>query len=96
MMSRKRSFTAQGEKGRTNCPAGLQPPAPNFTDGQEFGSSRPFRFLCPIIVASSGMGRKGFVLQFLQHTPAEFLSLLMSLVHVINRAVAVYCVVYAF
>jgi hypothetical protein len=58
--------------------------------------SRPFSVLCPLIVSSSRMGRKGLVLRFVQQTPAENLSLLMGLVHLINRDVAVDCVFYAF
>jgi hypothetical protein len=42
------------------------------------------------------MGRKGFVLRFVQHGPAEFLSLVMGVAHLIYRAVAVDCVIYAF
>jgi hypothetical protein len=42
------------------------------------------------------MGRKGFVLRIVQHTLAEILSLLKGVVHLINRDVAVDCVIYAF
>jgi hypothetical protein len=42
------------------------------------------------------MGRKRFVLQFVQHTLGEILSLLKGLVHLINRDVAVNYVIYAF
>jgi hypothetical protein len=77
-------------------PGGSKPSAPNHFDGLEFGSSRPFRFLCPIIVASSRMGRKGFVLPFVRHGPVDLLSLLTGLTHLIHRTIAVNCVVYAF
>jgi len=77
-------------------PGGSVPSAPNYIDGLELPHSRPFRFLCPFIVASSRMGRKGFVLQFVQPTLAELLSLLMGLARRIPSAVAVDCVVYAF
>jgi hypothetical protein len=74
----------------------FDPSAPNHVNGLEFGDSRPFSVLYPIIVSSSWMGRKGFVLRFVSHGSAEILSLMMGVVHVINRGVAVDCVVYGF
>ena len=72
MMSRKRSFVDQGEKGRTNFPAVISRRHRITLAAWSLRDSRPFRFLCPIIVAPSRMGCKGFVLRFVAATRPKY------------------------
>jgi hypothetical protein len=76
MISRKRSFTDQVAEGTHNFPAVLSRRHRIPLTARSLLDSRPFRFLCPLIVSSSGMGRKGFVLPFVRRDAAEILSLL--------------------